>query len=202
MWCKPKQICDRDLKLTCQELNFLRLMCECCCLLPLILFRQKKREFILANIHLIRCCCWCECIFWLYVMLAASISAVPHTCCCSVRWFEILITAFWPPHVNQTQGFLAYEVLSGFPSGLRAPLCDSVLLHSHAPPPPPPTVRGWIKACTGILVGVQWLVLPSQSCISCTPISPQWGSSMSLATPIPVQLFYACTSHRIHPLEP
>lgn len=67
---------------------------------------------------------------------AASISALPHTCCCSVR-LEILITAFWPPHINQAPGFLTYEVLSGFPSGLQAPCgiqCCSMA--RHQPPPP------------------------------------------------------------------
>lgn len=135
---------------------------------------------------------------------AASISALPHTCCCSVR-LEILITAFWPPHINQAPGFLTYEVLSGFPSGLQAPCgiqCCSMATHQPPPPLITPGYRGWIKACTSILVGVPWLVLPSQSCISCSPISPQWDSSMSLSSPIPVWLFSARASHRIHPLEP
>lgn len=127
-------------------------------------------------------------------MLAVSISPSPHTCCCSVRWFEILITAPWPPHINQTQGFLASEVLSDFPSGLQAPPAS---LYTRLHPG-----RGWIKACTSTLIGVQWLVLPSQSCISCTPISPQWDSSMSGNSQTYGIILHSRTSHRIHPRQP
>lgn len=111
-------------------------MCECCSLL------QEKKCILANKLHLIRCCWRCKWIFRLHGMLAASISALPHTCFCSVRWFEILITAFWPPYINRTQGFLAYEVLSGVPSGLQAP-CVTQCCSTDTPPPPLHQITPW-----------------------------------------------------------